>query len=518
VAINLLTPTIARYGANDIEISNSHYFAPGETPVGWLPEGELVQVFDNGQLLAQIDPRKFGEDNNYQYIAAPQIWTPGHHALKLRGTDGAGNFTAFSDTLSYDIQLTFQVKSLTLPDVDLTVPTTGYPPIGWGAYVTHSLDIHSLTDKAVRFASLKFDKPLFTVKMPSGEKGFVDVVTYENVEPGQGPTTLNLFGDATPDTAAKPIHFVIGDVPAGHISVKTLQVMDGNGQLVTLTKADLDAAGVDTGFDLAYAATVPHTFQGGQYVATLIDAPAGDNTVLYSGKRADYQISPVDGGVRVTGPVGVDTLKNVQHLRFSDTARNLAVATHAASIPEGVLKGLTELYIAFMNRVPDASGLDYWIGQYKAGASLQQIGSAIYGIASSPQFSAVTGYSADTTANQFVKQIYANVLGRPDPDAEGLTFWSEQLAGGVSRADMVQTLLAAAHNLKGNASVGWVADLLDNKVTVGTHAAVTLGVDYLDASDAVIKGKQIAAAVTPTSTEAAIKLIGAAEAPPPAHI
>jgi len=67
-------------------------------------------------------------------------------------------------------------------------------------------------------------------------------------------------------------------------------------------------------------------------------------------------------------------------------------------------------------------------------------------------------------------------------------------------------LFISAHSFKGDATWGWVADLLDNKVTVGTYHAVTAGIDY--AEDAYTSCQAIAAKVTSTDTTEAIALIG----------
>jgi len=53
-----------------------------------------------------------------------------------------------------------------------------------------------------------------------------------------------------------------------------------------------------------------------------------------------------------------------------------------------------------------------------------------------------------------------------------------------------------------------VADLLDNKIAVANQIAIAWGLT--NNSDAYTKGVAIAAAITPTDTEAAIALIGVA--------
>jgi ABC-type enterochelin transport system substrate-binding protein len=85
-------------------------------------------------------------------------------------------------------------------------------------------------------------------------------------------------------------------------------------------------------------------------------APAG----TFSGARNNYTITKTASGVTVTDNSNgaVTTLDNsVQSLKFSDLTVNLLIGDKAASIAAADLKSLTELYLAYFNRVPDADGL-----------------------------------------------------------------------------------------------------------------------------------------------------------------
>ena len=110
----------------------------------------------------------------------------------------------------------------------------------------------------------------------------------------------------------------------------------------------------------------------------------------------------------------------------------------------------------------------------------------------------------------FVNVVYKNVLGRADgADAEGLAYWSGALSNGTeTRGSLVSAILGSAHTFKGNATWGWVADLLDNKIEVASKFSIDYGLNYNTSSDSVSRCMEIAAAVTPTSTAASIELIG----------
>jgi hypothetical protein len=203
--------------------------------------------------------------------------------------------------------------------------------------------------------------------------------------------------------------------------------------------------------------------------------------------------------------------RNIENLQFQDFTVNLNIRQNAASISKQGLTALEDLYVAFFNRIPEADGLNYWIDQYKAGKSLQQIGDLFYESAIS--FSHLTGYSASMSPESFVNIVYKNVLGRNEgADAEGLSYWSAQLTSGSDTpGSLVHSILNSAHSFKGNATWGWVADLLDNKAAVADKFAVSWGLNYLDSDTSITQGMAIAKLITPTDTQAAIALIGLAE-------
>lgn len=198
---------------------------------------------------------------------------------------------------------------------------------------------------------------------------------------------------------------------------------------------------------------------------------------------------------------------NTPSLFFSDFIVNLQMGAQTKKVSPATLNTLIELYIAFMNRVPDADGIYYWTQKSAEGATINQIAESFY--ASAVLFSEQTGYSATMTNEAFIRIVYKNVLGRNEVDQEGLNYWMTALANGSqTRGSLVTTILSAAHTFKGDAQYGWVADLLDNKVYVGKYFSVKQGLSYKMPEDNITNGKAIAAAVTSTDTSAAIARIG----------
>ena len=78
------------------------------------------------------------------------------------------------------------------------------------------------------------------------------------------------------------------------------------------------------------------------------------------------------------------------------------------------------LYFAYFLRIPDASGLRYWIAKTRAGTPLHAASDAFAG---SGEFKRRYGSLSNSA---FVLLVYTNVLGRPG-EAGGIAFWTKQL-------------------------------------------------------------------------------------------
>lgn len=240
----------------------------------------------------------------------------------------------------------------------------------------------------------------------------------------------------------------------------------------------------------------------------ILDGLAGVDQVTYSGKRSDYQIKRGSGDITVLEGQALDHLRQIEKIQFADVSVNLEVQALAKSISSTDLHRIEELYVAFFNRVPDADGLAFWIGQFKQGASVNQLAESFY--QAGLLFPQLTGFTASMSHTDFVNTIYRNVLGRQDgADAGGLAYWTGHLSKGTAtHGSLVADIVFAAHGYKNDATWGWVADLLDNKIKVADLFAVSAGLTYNTYEESISMGMNIAAKVTPTSIDAAISLIG----------
>lgn len=270
-----------------------------------------------------------------------------------------------------------------------------------------------------------------------------------------------------------------------------------------------DAAGVIT-----YLGTRQSDLFRGTAANENFSGDAGSDTVAYGGPRGAYIMGHAAGAITVTDPRGrdgSDTLRDVERVSFSDMSVNLEIGAASRGIAPVQLKQLEELYVAFFNRLPEADGLAFWIGQAQAGRPVASIADAFYSAALA--YPTLTGYATGMSDTDFIELIYRNALGRTSgADAEGLAYWSAALAGGgETRGSLVLSILSAAHAFKGDPTWGWVPDLLDNKVEVAERFAVELGLSDSTPEASIARGMQLAAAVTPTSTAAAIALIGVAD-------
>ena len=258
-------------------------------------------------------------------------------------------------------------------------------------------------------------------------------------------------------------------------------------------------------------------FKGGSGNDTLYGG-SGIDQAYFTSNRSNFTQSTVGEVTTFTdnlGFEGTDQLTSIERAYFTDYYVNLTVKNESAvsNIASSDLQQLQELYVAFFNRVPDADGLEYWIGQFNGGQSINQIAESFYnsGIA----FSELTGISAGMTNTSFINVVYNNVLGRSSgADPEGLSFWTTALQSGAeTKATLVASIITSAHQFKGDAQWGWVADLLDNKVEVANLFSVDYGLNNLTSAESISNGMAIAAAVTPTDTTAAIELIGIGSTP-----
>ena len=84
------------------------------------------------------------------------------------------------------------------------------------------------------------------------------------------------------------------------------------------------------------------------------------------------------------------------------------------------------LYNAAFARLPDASGLEYWISQRSSGANSERV--VAQSFLGSAEF--IELYGEDVSHATYVNNLYKNVLGR-EADTAGLNYWVGNLTNGI---------------------------------------------------------------------------------------
>ncbi|MCE3262697.1 MAG: protease [Pseudoduganella sp.] len=175
------------------------------------------------------------------------------------------------------------------------------------------------------------------------------------------------------------------------------------------------------------------SFQAGAG-SEIFDGGAGRDTVLLAGARASYTVQQSNGALFVADNVGnggTDQFIGVELLRFGDVDVSFEI--------NGVAGQAYRLYQAAFDRVPDLSGLGYWIRALEGGVSLQTVANDFI---RSPEFNATYG-AVDN--RQFATLLYQQALNR-EPDAEGLNWWVARLDEGAPRNVVLTGFSESAEN------------------------------------------------------------------------
>lgn len=129
------------------------------------------------------------------------------------------------------------------------------------------------------------------------------------------------------------------------------------------------------------------------------------------------------------------------------------------------------LYQRYLNRAADPGGLSGFSSQYLAGATIEQISAEI---ASSEEYFVTQGGS---TNSGFLSALYQDALGRPI-DAFALSFWTFQLAIGFSRTQVATVVLNTQeyrHDVVTQAYQDLLGRAPDSGGAVGWQTVLNLG-------------------------------------------
>ncbi len=134
-------------------------------------------------------------------------------------------------------------------------------------------------------------------------------------------------------------------------------------------------------------------------------------------------------------------------------------------MPTKTQKDITEIYIASFNRAPDNLGLLYWNDKVEQeNWSIDDVAKSFFDSQEAAQ-----KYPTTLSDENFLNTIYNNVLGR-DGEKAGMTYWLEQMQKGITREQMIPTILNGAKADTGDANDKL---FLQNRTEVGTYFALT---------------------------------------------
>lgn len=131
---------------------------------------------------------------------------------------------------------------------------------------------------------------------------------------------------------------------------------------------------------------------------------------------------------------------------------------------------VSQLYVSLFGRAPDGEGLGFWVAALDGGMTIAQIAESMYNTAPARNY-----YPAFATNQEIVSTFYQNVLGRP-ADAEGLAFWTAELQAAPSKGAFFTKLLNNVVNYTGTDAAGLKSQALFlNKVAVAQFYGETNG-------------------------------------------
>lgn len=351
---------------------NAAGYTSGNKPLvtGSAEANALVRIYDGERLVAETRA-----DANGLFSVVASAFNDGlNYSLRASATDAAGNVSAFSNAVSFNVDATPPV----IPTSTLALGAGGNQPVFSGTAEAGT------TIQLVRIGDAT---EIGRTVVKSDGSWRIDSVALPNGPYEVAAVSVDIADNAT--SAANRMQFTIDS-------------------MLNLTGNSLN-----------------NTFTPGAG-NNAVDGGAGLDTVVYNGARAGFTIERGVYGVSVTdksGALGIDNLVNVERIQFGDTMVALDIDGSAGEV--------YRLYRAAFDREPDKGGLSFWIKALDTGNyTLTQISQMFLA-----DKEAQALYSTDPSDSYFVSKLYAHVLHRPAEGA-GFDFWVNGLKQ-ASRAEVL---------------------------------------------------------------------------------
>jgi len=183
------------------------------------------------------------------------------------------------------------------------------------------------------------------------------------------------------------------------------------------------------------------------YAKTLIAGPLLQTNIVGNQIDYQfYNIGAERYGIRQKESTRIDEITGLASISISGTT--ISISQDIQGVFDQVTGMETQdaqvfrLYNAAFARFPDSSGLRYWINEYKSGISNYR--TIAQSFINSNEFA--LRYGANNSNEEFINNMYKNVLGRL-PDASGLAYWVGNLNSGVdSRVNVLGGFSESAEN------------------------------------------------------------------------
>lgn len=214
----------------------------------------------------------------------------------------------------------------------------------------------------------------------------------------------------------------------------------------------------------------------------ILSGQGGFDTAVYMNDISNYALTISAGTIVIadrSGGDGTDTLNSIELLDFNGTMFELNKFTNVSSLTDADMLAFSELYVAYFNRAPDATGLLFWGSALADGMTMNQIAREFF---SQPETQALYGGSSST--GDFVTAVYSNILGR-DPDAIGFAYWTDLLdSDAIERSEFILAMLDGAKAATGSAAD---AQFLATKAEIGAYFAVVNGLNNVSVANAAMQ-------------------------------
>lgn len=173
-----------------------------------------------------------------------------------------------------------------------------------------------------------------------------------------------------------------------------------------------------------------------------------DSILLRPGQSYDYKIYDLGEGrygLQAKGSDQIDEITGVGKVKYDDSEMSLkdyiAPTYKLVEGKDDVTGKCYRLYSAAFTRLPDPSGLKFWIESNRDGSNT--LASTSDAFTNSPEFK--DRYGASTSDRDYISTLYNNVLGRV-PDESGFNFWENAMSSGLTRGDILTEFSESSEN------------------------------------------------------------------------